>query len=53
MCDPVLESGCGWGLRTRVKRPATSVGSPKSVKMSRVKIVDLVDLKSLLISSNE
>ena len=62
MCDPGLDTGCGWGRRTRVRRPGTITGDtlvsvviPKieSEKMTRVNIVDLVDLKSLLVPSND
>ena len=56
VCDPALDSGCGWGRRSRVRRPdmetldtVVSVVIPKTE--SRVNIVDLVNLKSLLISS--
>ena len=60
MCDPALDTGCGWGRRTRVRRPGPYTGDtvvsvviPKTEKIARVNIVDLVDLKTLLISSNE
>ena len=57
VCDPALDSGCGWGRRSRVRSPATDMETLDTVVTvvipkteSRVNIVDLVNLKSLLIS---